>query len=463
MSTLRSGFCLALAPLLAVACRKEPTHGTALVIHPVDAGTAPTTEKAPAGPVRAASLSFDLLVYFTPHPAMDPEAALDGPCVGAAKAFERIKGTAEFSDHPALPAFIARRTPRSITPPPDLERLKYFGVALTPEQASGVQASDDPLMIHFAAPAADAWKVLRTSSELAACLADATGGLVYDNASIQLFTPASWREKRLAGWKDGRSPIDRHFALHQYMNGEYGRAVTMGLGRFGLPDLVVNDWVHSDGHRVEQLVVLVAAALDEKATLGNDGWVEIEADDVDESKQTRRARFRLVTREPGEGDADNRLWEVTFEGFAGATVRERQSTAFKQLFGIEDRISRVEEDDAEMNAARNRARSRLDDVRARFRKGLGPSKRLLVKAPFAGPGEKSASEWMWVEVMAWNDEDIRGILVNQPYQIPGLMQGAEVRVSQKDLFDYTIKDADGTFEGNETSAIIERREKAQAH
>ena len=77
----------------------------------------------------------------------------------------------------------------------------------------------------------------------------------------------------------------------------------------------------------------------------------------------------------------------------------------------------------------------------------------MVKGPF-----KTASggnEWMWIEVVRWKGSKIEGILENDPFQVPNLKAGARVEVEEDSIFDYIYRHADGTREGNETSALIE--------
>ena len=65
---------------------------------------------------------------------------------------------------------------------------------------------------------------------------------------------------------------------------------------------------------------------------------------------------------------------------------------------------------------------------------------------------------MWVEVLAWHEDRVKGVLMNAPFEVPGVRAGAEVEVPLASVFDYLRTLPDGTTEGNETGAILERRE-----
>ena len=61
---------------------------------------------------------------------------------------------------------------------------------------------------------------------------------------------------------------------------------------------------------------------------------------------------------------------------------------------------------------------------------------------------------MWVEVMSWRGNEIKGLLKNEPYNIPDLKGGSEVVVNEDEVFDYIRTYPDGRSEGNETAELI---------
>ena len=58
--------------------------------------------------------------------------------------------------------------------------------------------------------------------------------------------------------------------------------------------------------------------------------------------------------------------------------------------------------------------------------------------------------------MRWQGHTIRGILDNDPFEIPDLKAGAKVEVKEDSLFDYLLVKRDGTQEGNETARLMKR-------
>ena len=108
-----------------------------------------------------------------------------------------------------------------------------------------------------------------------------------------------------------------------------------------------------------------------------------------------------------------------------------------------------------MKAASRQAQAKLPALRAAFNKGLAPGEFIQVKAPFDTP--EGGHEWMWVEVISWDGDKIKGLLKNEPFSIPTLHGGQTVEVSQAKVFDFIHRLADGTEEGNETGRLIEKR------
>ncbi|HEX9733517.1 MAG TPA: DUF2314 domain-containing protein [Thermoanaerobaculia bacterium] len=117
-------------------------------------------------------------------------------------------------------------------------------------------------------------------------------------------------------------------------------------------------------------------------------------------------------------------------------------------------IGVVTNDHPEIRAASEAARAELPRLYDTFQQGLAPGESFLVKGPFEGPG--GTQEWMWVEVVEWSDGRIRGLLMNEPRFAEGVEHGSSVTMKEADVFDYIFVHSDGSEEGNQTAAAIER-------
>ena len=142
-----------------------------------------------------------------------------------------------------------------------------------------------------------------------------------------------------------------------------------------------------------------------------------------------------------------------FDNAQGKELGERVAATVDSIFGQTGGLSYVEHNN-EIELAGQRAIKRLKELKPQFVDGFAPGTVLSVKAPFAT--QSNSVEWMWVEVVKWQGETINGILKNQPYDVPELNRGAEVVVSEQDVFDYILDYSDGRSEGNETSALIQK-------
>lgn len=185
---------------------------------------------------------------------------------------------------------------------------------------------------------------------------------------------------------------------------------------------------------------------------------EVRDPQVNSLKSNATAVAQLVLREGNweEGDPKNRLIEITFDRYPGRDVNAKQEALLSSLFGWEDAITPVKHNEVLLAASR-RAKEKMPTLRVEFAAGLNPGEIIQVKAPFKTPD--GGQEWMWVEITDWEGADIKGMLKNEPFNIPTLHGGQIVKVKQKDVFDYIRRYPDGSQEGNETGAIIQNMQK----
>jgi len=261
--------------------------------------------------------------------------------------------------------------------------------------------------------------------------------------------------------------MEKHIAVHQYQEGELLRAVTLGMEKFGLPDVCAEDIPRSQIRPMGILVNLVAQYLAEGGDISKDGRLELVVDKLHHKAARERVgsvepnaelkvRLRLSSVPAKDGDADNRLWQIDFPDYPGEGPQERMSAALTKLLGSTDGLSRIRHNE-KLEAASAAAKKKLPQLCRKFNAGLKPGENLLLKAPFKTPA--GGNEWMWVEIAAWKEDGtIEAILQNDPFDIPDLKSGSRVKVREEDVFDYILRLPDGRTEGNETAKIIQRME-----
>lgn len=441
----------------------------------------PEAPLIPAGDPVAEQIEYEFAIYYLTPPAGDPLPELKSLLASKYPLFTfreatpgdeskpqevRVPGApvVPAETEPTVTCRVERDVPNEYTPP-DGEHLARFGHGLSDAQIEQLGDSKEALILRFSYRRKHVWEGLRAAQELMAELAVASGGLIWDESTRQVFAADAWK-KRLAEWTEGVPDVSRHTVIHAYKSDDYLRAITLGLGKFGLPDVVVEGFSPSQTRNTGNLINLFAQALAEGGTIGDAGQFDLDFKAI-RSPQVREKHLSklrenatglaLLTLRQGtweEGDPENRLIELSFDRGTGPDSSSRLEGTLASAFGFVDEVTRIKHN-AELEAASERARKKLPDLERTFNKGLEPGETLLLKAPFKTPDE--GREWMWVEVVRWKGDAISGLLMNEPHDIPELHAGQEVEVSQGDIFDYIRRHPDGTMEGNETGKIIGRQ------
>lgn len=421
---------------------------------------------APAGPAMAEVASFELAVYLPARPPQAPMAAVDELLAGEFASLRRVEDEPGGKREPEVHVRVETDVPGTYAPP-DEDGLARFGHGLTPGHRATLRGAQQALVLRFAIPRAQVFAAGRRACALAAELGARTDGVVWDEETREVFAPAAWKAQRVDEWTEEVPEVSRHTVIHAYRDGEYVRAITLGLRKFGLPDLVVQESPWSSNRQVGTLLNLTAQRLAEGGTVRAGGDLRLRLADIRSTPVragvtadgTGEALVVLRNAPLEEGDPQNRLWAVSFDRDPGIDVHSRMEHALSTFFGATDDIRHVTHDDAIL-AASARARDRLPALHDAFAKGLEPGEILMVKAGFAKPD--GGQEWMWVEVTSWKGSSINGLLQNDPFEVPDLHAGQKVSVAQREVFDYLLKRGDGTVEGNETGALIAARSAAPA-
>ncbi len=353
-------------------------------------------------------------------------------------------------------------------PVPDISYLSYFGRGLNKQQATKIQKSNLAIVIDVAYPMSMVFDGLKDAATSIYNYADTAGGLIWDSETRELFTPEAWKMKRIDSWAESIPEVEDHTVIHAYKNNEGVRAITLGMSKFGLPDIVVNDFSWSLNRPMGNLINLVAQSIAEGLVPSKEGFLELNINGLKNTGYKRelvaslknnavpRVKIPIGDGKREEGDPENYIIELLFHNNEGASLSEKHEVLLSSLFGWEDQISYVKHNQF-IQAASRRAKSKLNGLRENFNKGLSPGEFIQVKAPFATPD--GGNEWMWVEVLSWKGGVIKGLLKNEPYHIPDLKGGSEVVVGQEDVFDYIRSYPDGTSEGNETGDLIRKYQK----
>jgi uncharacterized protein YegJ (DUF2314 family) len=428
------------------------------------AAAAGASQPFPAGSAQAPAIRFQFAVYYPAPPSTEPLAALRS----LARAWPQLTMVdGPLPETPTGTLISARMIDnvRKHYPAPDVASLKYFGRGLSAAQINALQGARQALVIDFGHPKQETMAALRNATTLAAQVAAKTGGLLWDEETREVFTPEKWRELRLSAWTGGVPDISSQIAVHAYRHGELVRAVSLGMVKFGLPDLAADQYPWSSSKSMGSLINLLAQALAEGAVIGRDGRIDLDIRKIAHPKVRARllegvkenaqstGKLILMNAAREQGDPENRIASINFARYPGPDNTARQEAMLSAMFGSSDGIKYIKHND-ELEQASALARKKLTAMEADFKRGLRPGEYLQAKAPFPTPA--GGNEWMWVEITKWDGDRIDGLLQNDPYDIPAMKAGQSVRIKLSEVFDYIRVHPDGHREGNTTGAIIEK-------
>lgn len=422
----------------------------------------------PTGDIRSEQGFYSVVFYYAPDPAADTRATAE------ALSKKLLPGTAFSTDagHPPKAPFIGfeeERGPLHNFPVPSSSYFRHAGRGLTTDDIVAFQKTSLATRLVLVVPKELVWSLGRQFTDLVQQFAEATKAYVWDSATRECFSRDAWKKRRLSSWPaTGVPDITRQFTIHLYRpddNSSYLRAVTLGMEKFALPDVVVEHLIGSDNRPCGNLINLVCQSLAENPVIKNSAKAVFSLRKLGEkslqekmqsslkTNATQTITLALLEGRHDEGDSHNQLVEISFQNGVGKTDDERREDLLAKLWGAEDSMVGVRQTGAILEASK-RARRKLAGLRPAFEKGLPPGSRLLVKSPFAR--DDQGNEYMWVEVMRWPTQDeLEGVLQNDPYFIRKLKAGAHVKVAFDSVFDYLLYHGDGTKEGNETAALIQ--------
>ncbi len=423
-----------------------------------------TPEVWPPGPLTDDPIYVQYAVYYLPRPIGDPSEALRSAVGESRPEFEIVTDLGASSTGIAVEATLEQQAIADYHPPPDLDYLEHFGYGLDGDQALALQETEQVYILEFLYPLEQVWIAHKAANRVVESVARQTGGLIWDQETRQVFSLGAWREWRIDEWTESIPALSDHFVIHAYQEGDYVRAITLGMSKFGLPDIVVEDFPWSVQPQIGFLINLIAQAVAEGGEVGASGRFDLDlrtiqhprvredAQEVAREDAEAMAQLTFYRGLPEEGDAENRLVKIGFDRYKGRDPRTRQMAMLSSLLGTQRQVLDIDHNE-ELLTASARAREKLPALRDAFQRGLDPGEFITVKAPFATLG--GGNEWMWVEVVSWHGEKISGVLRSEPRDIPSLVSGQTVKVDQKDVFDYIHSHPDGSEEGNETGRIIQ--------
>ncbi|WP_229263363.1 hypothetical protein [Duganella dendranthematis] len=295
------------------------------------ASMARAADKFPPGAPMKGPVGFVYAIYFAKAPATGPMAALQKALAQQGGALTLVKDLSPAPAEAQLSALLEVDVQKNFTPP-DLRMIQYFGRGLSKEQSEEVQLAQQALVLEFRMPASPTYAGLRAADRLLLQVAEQTGGLLWDEETREILTAAEWRKRRVDGWQGDTPYVARHTIIHAYREDQLLREITLGMAKFGLPDVVVNEVAHSQNNQAGNLINILAQALAEGAAIGPGGTLTLNLKAIKhesvrgaqlptlQDNATATAQLALYSGKPEEGDPRNRLLEIGFDRYPGRTA-----------------------------------------------------------------------------------------------------------------------------------------------
>ena len=347
--------------------------------------------------------------------------------------------------------------------PPDTNYLKRMGREITLDEATLLQNCNMMFVATFWGSKENVLNKQKNIALMFDRLVQNKSVILVDFNTLEYFNTSSWKKYRVDSFSEETPDISRQIAIQTYPTGKVCRAVTLGMDKFCLPDISVQDFLCKNQKSIFKLVKSLSQSLSENPKIYDDSTLILNISKIKNQAVSARVRsnqkdikevvqLKLKAVPPSQGDKQNKQFMLAFDNTKYFSKYEEQTAVINDLFGEEENITYVKRNQELMQASQ-KAIKRLPWLKDQFVKGLEPGYKILLKAPFKT--DSQGLEWIWVEIFAWQGEGIQGTLLDKPYEISSMKAGDTVNVKQGEVMDYIFYKPDGSYEGNETEKVIQ--------
>lgn len=282
-----------------------------------------------------------LVVYFMDEETLEhTQHSLEAP-VG----FVRVDQLPVYPAEPAV-SFEFVEDYQSRFPIPSADTYEWFAHGISEAINQKLQVSPSALVAKFGYALQDASRSLRLANEWVHQVALFENAVIYDAATLQLFDAGHWESFRLTGWNADTPVMSDHIMVHVYQHQGATRAVTRGMKKFGLPDLVSEGFDEALSNLVVRLLYLSAQTLVERGGLLADDMLNLNISNLTETRlkddlvqsmdKAVPGKYLLPVREAIrlDDDPDNALIELLLDEGVGQTPTDRRRDVLHSLFGL---------------------------------------------------------------------------------------------------------------------------------
>jgi hypothetical protein len=281
-----------------------------------------------------------------------------------------------------------------------------------------------------------------------AVLAEKLDGIVWDETTRRLETAAQAKQRTIRVPLGAPAFNPRAVVIQFYRQPDgTARLVTVGMSRFGSPDLSLRGCSMAAGSMlVDAINALASSIVEGKDTLPLKVQLKLE-----------EVSFEVADAERAQGDPEDFVELVPVGGAKGESMREAWDGVVQKLFGESVRYAETKPG-KELEAAGARARKELPGVLKRFAAGEGE---LYVWGPFVIPPDERADggpedEWLWVKVASCDENACTGALSNRPMYATNIASGRTTSMPRAKIADWLLRLADGGVAGGETTKLLQQ-------
>ena len=336
---------LATLPGSGCRCRGKdgaPDAAVAVADLPVQA-VAPPPNPVPAGMLRDEQTSAQIVLFPALRPF--PEDPLEAVAGIAAREWPALRLERPATLSRVAPAVVVGTFDSPGVPAVEVARA---GRGLSAIDATHLERKARVAVLEFRLASAQVLQDLPRAQQLALSVAEALdASALMDGDTREYFSRASWKQTRVGGWSGTLPILPRQVSILQVPegSGDRLRSVTLGMAKFGLPDVVVAHHAPgTDARGLASLINLVCATLVQHPALEREGLLDVDVGAIVEPELRGalqgfvrggrgKATVALAIAAPRDGDPENRLIEIAFPGTDAGTAQQAQEALLSLLFG----------------------------------------------------------------------------------------------------------------------------------
>lgn len=198
-------------------------------------------EKYPAGNLAEDQILVEYIVYYTSddYPSKAELSEYIKKNYSKIKFIDSIHPPEEVKGIQLMLDEINALQIKTLLPPPDLEFLEFTSRGLNNEQKLALQKSKKAFAFDLVFESSMYAEDLQFANDLILESTTDETSFVWDSTTRECFTKEYWQENRI--FKNSNIDASKHVTIHFYQEEVYCRAITLGMSKFGLPDIVMEN------------------------------------------------------------------------------------------------------------------------------------------------------------------------------------------------------------------------------